>query len=476
MIARVISDIGRVQDMLVQSFSILVPNVALLGGMMVVMFWIDWSFALIALSISPLLFAFVYSYTKRIKGASRAARKREGQLAAQASEVIGAVRVVQAFTREDYEEERFSVRSSHTLAANLEAVRLQAQLSPLVDVLAGIGTAVVLYIGAERVLSGRLSLGLLLVFLTYLSLLYRPMRQLSKLAYVNSRGIASAEWVAEVLDADNDVREAVGAARAPRFEGLVEFEGVDFGYDGELVLHEIELTVRPGELVAVVGPTGAGKSTLVSLIPRFFDPQRGRVLVDTLDVRRLQLHSLRSQIALVLQEPILFEGTIFDNIAYGRPGATEEQVRSAAEAALVAEFVGRLPDGYHTPVGERGSTLSGGERQRISIARALVRNAPILILDEPTSALDAASEHLLLQALRNLMEGRTTFVIAHRMSTVAGADQVIVLDGGRIVETGSHEQLLRVADGRYRSFLELQLRESEAGLRGAGGARTHRRS
>jgi subfamily B ATP-binding cassette protein MsbA len=478
LITRVMSDITRLQDMLIQWFSVLVPNVAFLIGMTVVMLWIDWAFTLIALVVAPPLGVLVYRYRSRMKDASRRARKLEGHLASRVGEVLGAVRIVQAFTREDFEEERFSSQSSRTLAANLEAVKLQAQFGPLVDVVAGMGTAVVLLVGTHRVLSGKLSLGLLLVFLSYLSSLYKPMRQLSKLAYTTSRGLASAERVSEILDVDADVRDAPGATAAPAFRGSVRLEEVEFAYSpGQPVLHGINLDVAPGQMVAVVGPTGAGKSSLLSLIPRFFDPQRGRVLIDSLDVRTLQLASLRAQIAIVPQEPLLFDGSIFENIAYGRKDATEEDVLRAAEAALVADFARRFPEEWDTEVGEHGGTLSGGERQRISIARALVRDAPILILDEPTSALDSESEQLLMEALRNLVVGRTTFVIAHRMSTVADADQVVVLDRGRIIERGTHEELAQIPGGRYRSLLELQLRVPSTPGRAVRGFKTyvHRR-
>ena len=458
LITRVMTDISRVQDMLIQWFSILIPNVVVLVGMMIVMFWIDWAFTLIALAVAPLLSLLAFRYKGRIRGSSKRARSLEGGLAARASEVLGAIRIVQGFTREEFEDERFSRQSSHATAANLETARLQAQFSPLVDVVAGLGTAIVLFVGTKRVLSGELSLGLLLVFLSYLGALYRPMRQLSKLAYTTSRGMASADRVIEILEEEPDVSDHPLARPAGRLRGDVQLEQVEFGYHGaSRVLHGIDLEARPGEMVAVIGPTGAGKSTLVSLIPRFFDPQRGRVSIDGTDITRFRLASLRENVAIVPQEPILFEGTIFENIAYGRRGATEDDVVQAAVDALVDDFVRRLPDGYETVVGERGATLSGGERQRVSIARALVRQAPILILDEPTSGLDPASERLLMQALERLVEGRTTFVIAHRMSTIAKADQVVVLDRGRIVERGTHEELMRVDDGVYRSFLELQV-------------------
>ncbi len=457
LINRVMNDIDRIQDMLVQSFSVLVPNIALLAGMMTIMFLVDWPLTLIALAVSPILFLAAYRYTTRIKGASRRARRKEGLLAARTGEVLGAIRVVQAFTREDEEDRRFNEESSETLAANLEAIRLQAQFSPLIDVLAGLGVAIVLFVGAHQVISGRLSLGLLLVFISYIGSLYKPMRQLSKLSYVTSRGVASAERVAEVLDSEMDITDLPGARPAPKLLGHLQFQDVDFAYQEDLVLKGISLVAEPGRVVALVGPTGAGKSTLVSLIPRFFDPRAGRILVDGEDVRSLQLRSLRSQIALVLQEPILFEGTIYGNIAYGRPEARSQEVFEAAEAALVHEFVERLPNGYETRVGERGVTLSGGERQRISIARAILRDAPILILDEPTSALDPASENLMMEALHRLIRGRTTFVIAHRMSTIRRADEVLVLDHGEIIEQGSHDELVQLPRGLYRSFLQLQV-------------------
>src|ERR687887_1054892 len=374
LITRIVNDISRVQDMLVQWFAVLVPNVALLVGMTVVMFLIDWQFTLIALAVGPPLFLVVYRYKTRIKGASRHARKLEGILASRTGEVLGAVLLVQAFTREDFEDERFSRQSSSTAAANLEATRLQAQFSPLVDVIAGVGTAIVLFVGTHRVLSGQLSLGLLLVFLSYLNSLYRPMRQLSKLAYVSSKGLASAERVTEVLEAEPDVYDAPDAEPAPALEGGVSFAGVEFAYEVDRpVLRDVELVAAAGETVALVGPTGAGKSTLAGLVPRFFDPQRGKVAVDGVDVRTLRLASLRAQIAIVPQEPILFEGTIFENIAYGRGDATREDVLRAAEPALVA-------------------------------------------------------------------------------------DQVVVLDHGRIVERGTHEELTAIPGGLYRSYLDVQLR------------------
>jgi subfamily B ATP-binding cassette protein MsbA len=474
LVSRVIADIDRVDDMLIQAFSVLVPNVAFLVGMVVVMFLLDPLLTLVSLAVSPFLFASIFHYTRRIRGSARLARKQEGRLAARTGEVLGAIRVVQAFTGEDFEEERFTAESSETLAASLQTVRLQARFSPLVDSLAAIGIASVLYVGTRQVLAGTLSLGLLLVFLNYVGSMYKPMRQLSKLAVISSRGVASAERVSEVLEAEIDVRDLPGAKKAPPFQGRIEFEDVYLSYDGRRALEGIQLTGESGQVIALVGPTGAGKSSLVSLIPRFVDPQRGRVLIDDRDVKSMRLRSLRSQIAIVLQEPVLFQGTLYDNVAYANPKASGAEVRRAAKAALVDEIVRGLPDGFATVIGERGATLSGGERQRISIARALLRKAPILILDEPTSGLDPASEMLLLRALRELTADRTTFVIAHRMSTVSGADLVVVLDQGKVLETGTHDELLRAHGGLYRSFLELQMQgfeQRDSAVRGRASRR-----
>jgi subfamily B ATP-binding cassette protein MsbA len=406
--------------------------------------------------VAPILFAVVFSYTRRLKRASKEARRKDSDIASAASETLSAIRVVQAYTGEGRHERRFLKHNEERLVAGLDAVRLQAKLTPAIDVITAVGTVIVLWFGAHRVLNGQMSLGLLLVFLAYLSQLYRPMRSLSKLAWLVSRGQASADRLHDLLSVDIRIVDRPRAIEAPPFAGSVEFRNVSFEYvPGQEVIHDASLVARPGETIALVGPTGAGKSTLVSLIPRFYDPAEGAVLIDGRDAREYKLARLRRQIALVLQDSILFHGTIYDNIAYGAANPTEDEVLAAAEAAYVDEFAGSLPDGYATVVSERGTTLSGGQRQRIAIARALVRNAPIVILDEPTTGLDAFAERYVLKGLRRLMEGRTVFVIAHRLSTLRSADRIYMLDGGCIVESGTHEELTR-RTGLFRQMESLQ--------------------
>jgi subfamily B ATP-binding cassette protein MsbA len=442
LMTRITSDVVEVQNMLVTSLSVLIPNVTVLTGIVIVMFVVDPEFALLALAVAPILFLLIFTYTRRIKRASKIARRKESDIASVASEALTAIRVVQAYTTEQRHEQRFQEHNEERLVAGLDAVRLQSKLSPAIDVVTALGTALVLWFGAHRVLNGDMSLGLLLVFLAYLSQLYRPMRSLSKLAWVVSRGQASADRLEEVLGTDARVVERPDARPAPALTGAVRFEGVTFGYEpGRPVLQEISFEAHPGETVALAGATGAGKSTLVSLIPRFHDVWDGAVLLDGEDVRSYRLTSLRRQIALVLQDSILFHGSIYENIAYGAEDASEQDVLAAARAAYVDEFVRALPDGYRTMVSERGTTLSGGQRQRIAIARALVRDAPIVILDEPTSGLDAVSERYVLKGLQRLVEGRTVFVIAHRLSTLRRADRIYVLEAGRIVEVGTHADL-----------------------------------
>lgn len=447
--ARLTSDIQAIQDMVSSGLNNLITNTLSIVGVVAVVAVVDWRFALLMLGATPLLLFVAGSYRARIRQASRQLRKAEGQVGATAQEKIGAIQVVQAFANEDDEAWQFAKQTRQSLNAGLELSRLQSELSPLVDLVGVIALAAITWLGAREVISGRITLGYLLLFTTYLRSILSPARQLAKLSSQFSKADASADRIQELLDIQPDVRDLPGSRPAPQLRGAVTFENISFGYGRDtLILRDLSFRVEPGMMVALVGPTGSGKSTLIGLIPRFHDPLNGRVLLDNIDVRRFTLRSMRDQISLVLQEPVLFNGTIRDNIAYGRTGVSDMEILRAAKAANVHEFVSRLPNGYGTVLGERGGTLSGGQRQRISIARAIVRDAPILLLDEPTSGLDGESEALVMEAIQGLMRGRTTFVIAHRLSTIEHADLIVVLEQGRIREIGAHRDLLR-AGGLY---------------------------
>jgi subfamily B ATP-binding cassette protein MsbA len=434
--SRITVDIDRVQSMLVAIFDTFVPNVLMLVGLAAVMLWVDPGFGLLALAVAPPLFWVTYRYTTRIKRAARRAREADARIATHASETLGAVRSVQAFTREDFEDDRFALHNEDSLTANLESVRLRSVFTPLVDVVSLGGTMLVTYVGVHQVLDGEMSLGILLVYLSYLKALYRPMRALSKMTYVVSRGTTSAERVEDILKIEDRVPERPDAAPAPRFRGVIELRDVTFRYAPELdpVLVGASMRLEAGEHVGIVGRTGAGKSTLVSLIPRFYDPESGTVLIDGIDVRDMAIASVRQQVSLVLQDPVLFHGSVYDNISYGDPEASPERVLQAADLAHVTEFLDRLPNGIDTTVGERGATLSGGQRQRIAIARAMLADAPILILDEPTTGLDHASEAMVLDGLAMLSRGRTTIVISHHEAALRDVTRVIHVEDHRLVE------------------------------------------
>lgn len=454
--ARLTSDIQSIQDMISSGVNTLITNALTVVGVMVVVALIDWRFAILMLGATPLLLFVAGSYRVRIRQASRRLRKIEGQVGANAQEKLNAIQVIQAFAHEDEEARQFARQTRESLDAGLVVSQLQSELSPLVDLAGVLAVAVLTWLGAREVMSGRITLGYLLLFITYLRSILSPVRQLAKLSTQISKADASAERISEILNIEPDVRDLSGSRPAPALRGAVAFEGVNFSYDKKTtILRDVWLQVEPSMTVALVGSTGSGKSTLMSMIPRFHDPLEGRILLDGIDSRRFTLRSLRDQISLVLQEPVLFNGTIRDNIAYGRPGATDTDVLRAAKAANCHEFVMRLPDTYATTIGERGGTLSGGQRQRISIARAIVRDAPILLLDEPTSGLDAESEALVMDAIYRLMRGRTTFVVAHRLSTIERADLILVMREGQIVEHGTHAQLTR-SNGYYARLYALQ--------------------
>ena len=461
LISRVTSDIDAIQSLISNVLLGMLVQILTLLGMIGVMFYLNWRFTLIALSVAPALFLIVYSFTRRIKQASRAVRKKEGEVISVLQEVLSSIRVVQAFTREDYEQRRFEQESIESVGIALRARNLKAMLPPIVEIVVALGTCLVIWYGTRLVISGQLSAGALLVFFLYLGKMYKPMRQLSKMTDTVSKAVVGFERIREVLETDMLVRNLPGARKAPRFKGEIEFDHVTFGYEeGRTVLQDLNLKIEPGQLAALVGPTGAGKTTVISLIPRFYDPASGHVKIDGEDVRSFKIKSLRQQISFVLQESLLFRAPVWQNIAYGRPEATRDEIVRAARLANAHEFIEKLSEGYDTMIGERGVTLSGGQRQRIAIARAIIRNAPILILDEPSSGLDAASEELVFDALARLMEGKTSIVIAHRLATIRRADVIFVINEGRVVESGTHHELL-ARGGLYAELYEIQFRKEE---------------
>ena len=457
LITRVTGDIEAVQDFITSALFGILIDVLTLVGMITVMFMTNWRFTLIALSVVPVLMVVVYYFTRKIKKASRAVRKKQGELISVVQEVLTSVRVVQAFAREDYEQDRFEAESMENVEAALEARSVKAKLAPLVEVIAAVGTCLVLGFGGRMALRGEIHPGTLYLFIVYLAGMYKPMRDLSKMTDTVSKATIGYERIQEILEIESKVHDLPGARRAPKFKGKIEFDNVSFGYDEENpVLKNISLKIEPGQVAAIVGPSGTGKSTLVNLIARFYDPVSGTVKIDGGDVRKYTLKSLREQISFVLQEALLFNAPIWKNIAYGKPDAPRREIMRAAELANAHEFIEKMPEGYETMVGERGVSLSGGQRQRIAIARAILHNTPILILDEPTTGLDAASEQAIMEALNRLMKGKTSIIIAHHLSSISHSDVIFVVKDCELVETGTHEELL-AAGKEYAELYKLQV-------------------
>ena len=456
LISRVTSDIEAIQDFINSALLGMLVSAFTLLGMIGVMLYINWRFTLIALSVAPALFLVVLYFTRRIKKTSRAVRKKESELLSIVEEVLTSIRVVKAFAREDYEERRFASQSRDNMETALQARSIKAKLSPVVEVIVAMGTCLVLWYGARLALSGQLSAGMLIVFLLYLGKMYKPMRELSKMTDTVSKATVGYERIQEVLEIESRVRDLPHAQKAPRLKGKIEFDHVSFRYDEDNpVLKDISFKIEPGQVAAVVGPSGTGKTTIISLIPRFYDPQSGQVRIDGKDVRQFTMKSLREQISFVLQDTLLFRAPIWENIAYGKPDASRAEIMRAAQVANAHEFIDKMPEGYDTMLGERGVTLSGGQRQRIAIARAVIRDTPILVLDEPTSGLDAASEEAVIEALDRLMKNRTTVLIAHHLGTIRHADVIFVVNNSELVEQGSHEELL-AQGGVYADLYKTQ--------------------
>jgi ABC-type multidrug transport system fused ATPase/permease subunit len=456
---RLNNDTGFISTHLWGNFRHLLMSGLTLIGMFCVVLLYDWQLALLSLAVAPILYGSIWFYGKYFKVKSKQVKALESGAQTVLQEVLACLRVVKAFGQEDREQQRFEGKGWVALFARLRLSLQQAVFSSTLSFVIKLNRSLILLFGAFHVLKGDLQIGVLLVILDYVSKIHGPLEDIGQTLTDMQLSMASAERVLEVLDTEPDIRDRAGAKALERVAGAFAFEGVGFAYQPEQpVLHDVNFRVQPGDVVAIVGPTGAGKTTLANLIARFYDPRGGRVTLDGHDLRDLTVSTLRDNLALVIQEPILFSCTLRENIAYGRPGATTEEIIAAAKAANAHDFISALPEGYESTVGDRGVRLSGGERQRVAIARAFLKQAPVLILDEPTSSIDSRTELVIIDALDRLMEGRTTFIIAHRLSTIRRADLILVVDKGRIVERGTHAELL----GRGGLYADLHHIQSSA--------------
>lgn len=453
---RLDNDTGFVSTMVWGNFRHLLTNALTLVGILWVVISLDWQLAAVALAVAPFLYISVWLYAKLFMEKQKHMRRMESVSETIVQEVLSCLRVVKAFGMEEREQRRYEDQAWATLKAGMRLGLFETLFSSATGFVTKIDSSLILLIGGLHVLSGQLTVGELLVILAYVGQIHDPLNGIGETLTDMQMSLVSAERALEVLGVDPEITDRPDAQTLKRVSGAVDFKNVDFGYNGSnRVLHNISFSVQPGEVVAIVGPTGAGKTTMASLIARFYDPQSGQVRLDGHDLRDLTVKTLRDNIALVIQDPILFTGTIRDNIAYGRPEARMDEIVAAAKAANAHDFIAGLEDGYDSQVGERGVRLSGGERQRISIARAFLKDAPVLILDEPTSSVDSRTELVILDALDKLMEHRTTFIIAHRLSTVRRANQILVVEHGRIAERGTHLELMR-RNGLYAQLYRIQ--------------------
>jgi ATP-binding cassette subfamily B protein len=456
---RLMSDINTLKEVAVSALLPLLVSLCVLAVMAGAMFWLNWKLALLALSVLPLLGLGTVRFGRRIRQTAREQRKRESAMAANAVETISAIKVVQALCLEAVFADGFLRRNQESRRADVKCARLTAALGRTVGFLTAASTALVVWYGACLVLRRDMTPGDLLVFMAYLRNAFRPVQDFAKYTGRLAKAAVAGERILDVLERTPEVRDLPGAAPAPHFRGAVRFENVSFAYEpGKPVLDQIDFEVHPGQHVALVGPSGIGKSTLVSLLLRLYDPIEGRILIEGRDICDYTLESLRRQISVVLQDTLLFAASVRDNIAYGAAASSSEAVEAAARLANAHEFIQALPKGYNTVLGERGITLSGGQRQRIAIARAAIRQSPILILDEPVTGLDGENERMVLEALEGLAEGRTAFYITHDLQLAARTDRILYLERGRVFEHGSHAELIR-ADGRYAALYSQQAAE-----------------
>jgi len=440
---RVAYDSQSIQTIYNKGFTNIFGSIITLIGTFLIMLRLDWQLTLVSLGIVPLVVGAIYVFAHRIRRESTSIQEQESAVLAQAQEGLSSIRMVHAFGREEFEVRQFQQQARQSLQANLRLTLTNVNSALVISTLMVVGTAAMYYIGTLHVLAGTLTLGSLLVFSAYLLMLYQPLESLTYTAWAMEGATAGAKRCFEVLDRQDDVRDSPNAVDISSAKGAIEFCSVNFGYaESRIVLRDINLSITPNQIVGLVGGTGAGKSTLLSLVPRFYDPTTGSVMLDGRDVREITKKSLRAQIAIVLQDTLLFSTTVRENIAYGRPDATEEEIIEAARRAQADEFIRQMPQEYSSLVGERGGHLSVGQRQRIGIARAFLKNAPILLLDEPTSALDPSTESAIMETIKELMRGRTTLIATHRLATIHNLDQIIVLEHGRIVEQGRGPDLV----------------------------------
>jgi subfamily B ATP-binding cassette protein MsbA len=456
------TDIATIQSFASSGTLGMLVDLFTIVGMLGLMFWLNFDFALIAIVVMPFLLLFVFRFKKAIKKATKEVRKNQSEIVTVAEQGLESERVVQAFGTQTLEERRLQDVSWATVQSALKARRVKSLLSPVVSIITAGCVALVLWRGAGLILAGVMTAGVLTIFLSYLGKFFKPVQDLAKMTNTLAQTAVGVERIRAILEADDVIPERSGAYEPKRLEGEIAFDSVEFGYAKEApVLRGVSFVIPKGQMVGIVGPTGSGKSTVVSLIPRFYDINAGAVTIDGTDIRDFTIAGLRRHIGFVLQDTMLFRGTVADNIAYGKPDATREEILQAAELANAREFIEHMPQGFDTMVGDRGLTLSGGQRQRIGIARAIIRDTPILILDEPTAALDAESEGHVIEALERLMKGRTVIMIAHRLSTIRDANQIIVLKDGVVAESGTHERLLSIG-GVYAELYQKQFEPAPA--------------
>jgi ATP-binding cassette, subfamily B, bacterial len=465
MLSRISDDIEEIEEFVISEMASMLTYIFQFVFFVGALFYLQWHLALVSLIVLPMFLVVARYFSRRIGGATREERRRLGSVSAVAEESLSNAALVQAYNREDHEVARFHKENEASFAAEMAATRLDALFSPLVEIIQVLGVGVVIAVGTWELSQGHLTIGGLIVFLVYLSQLYGPIRGLSELLSTLYEASAGAERVIEVFDQKPSVREKEDAYTLEQARGHIEFDSVSFRYPGKKrnkgrALSKVSFEVGPGEVLALVGPSGSGKSTLTKLLLRFYDPNRGSIRLDGHDLRELTLHSLRDNVAVLLQETLVFAGSVRENIAYGKPGATEQEIIAAAKAADAHKFIEALPEGYETLIGQKGRLLSEGQRQRVAIARAMIRDAPVLVLDEPTTGLDAKSTETVMEPLGRLMEGRTTIVISHNLLTVREASTIVVMEEGEIIERGTHKELLE-KEGTYATLYRLHRTEEE---------------